>query len=508
MAQDIDQLCDQHDPHPLDRRDPEGELGPPGDADGAGAGRLHALAAPPALRPGRPDLAQPRPLRALGRPRLDAALLAALPRRGEGGRPRLRGRRRARPCSLARHRKLPPARLARARATPSTAGPPASRRPPGRSARAIATSVGMAIASKWQGAPLRRRALRLRRLRDRRRRLPDGGRLARSRLARRPPQARQPLLDLRQQPHHDRRRTPTSPTTTTSPPASRATAGTCIRVGDANDAELLARAFEEFKAEDGPPDPDHRRQPHRLGLAAQAGHRRRPRRAARRGGGASRPSAPTAGPRTPSSSSPTASASTSPTGIGKRGAELRAAWEAEARRATRADADLAAEIETMQQRELPDGWDAAIPTFEADEEGASPPARPRTRSRTRSPSGCPGCSPAPPTSPTRPRSGSTSTAPPTSSPAASTAASSTSGSASTSRRRSATASRSRKLRPLWSTYLTFSDYAPPGDPPLGADGAAGDPPLHPRLDRARRGRPDPPADRAARLAAGDARAST
>ena len=35
-----------------------------------------------------------------------------------------------------RHRKLPPARLARARATPSTAGPPASRRPPARSARA------------------------------------------------------------------------------------------------------------------------------------------------------------------------------------------------------------------------------------------------------------------------------------------------------------------------------------------------------------------------------------
>ena len=36
----------------------------------------------------------------------------------------------------------------------------------------------------------------------------------------------------------------------------------------------------------GPPDPDHRRQPHRLRLAAQAGHRRGPRRAARRGGGA------------------------------------------------------------------------------------------------------------------------------------------------------------------------------------------------------------------------------
>ena len=36
----------------------------------------------------------------------------------------------------------------------------------------------------------------------------------------------------------------------------------------------------------GPPDDDHRRQPHRLRLAAQAGHGRSPRRAARRRGGA------------------------------------------------------------------------------------------------------------------------------------------------------------------------------------------------------------------------------
>ena len=46
---------------------------------------------------------------------------------------------------------------------------------------------------------------------------------------------------------------------------------------------------------------------------------------------------------------------------------------------------------------------------------------------------------------------------------------------------------------------------PPGDPALGADGAAGDPPLHARLDRPRRGRPDPPAGRAARRPAGDPR---
>ncbi len=59
-----------------------------------------------------------------------------------------------------------------------------------------------------------------------RRRLHDGGGLRRGGLARRPPEARQPLLDLRQQPHHDRRAAPTSPTTMTSRPASWATAGT------------------------------------------------------------------------------------------------------------------------------------------------------------------------------------------------------------------------------------------------------------------------------------------
>ena len=63
------------------------------------------------------------------------------------------------------------------------------------------------------GGPLDGRALqparlrgpdRLQRLRPLRRRLHDGGDLLRGRLARRPLEALQPLLDLRQQPHHDR----------------------------------------------------------------------------------------------------------------------------------------------------------------------------------------------------------------------------------------------------------------------------------------------------------------
>ena len=52
--------------------------------------------------------------------------------------------------------------------------------------------------------PSRVRDVRLRRLRARRRRLHDGRHLERSRVAGRTPEARQPVLDLRQQPHHDR----------------------------------------------------------------------------------------------------------------------------------------------------------------------------------------------------------------------------------------------------------------------------------------------------------------
>ncbi|HET6998088.1 MAG TPA: transketolase [Solirubrobacterales bacterium] len=49
--------------------------------------------------------------------------------------------------------------------------------------------------------------------------------------------------------------------------------------------------------------------------------------------------------------------------IGKRGAEESAAW-----RQKLAGSEHAAEIEMMQRRRLPDDWDAAIPSFEADEE--------------------------------------------------------------------------------------------------------------------------------------------
>src|SRR5437762_12466771 len=62
----------------LFRRPPRSTLFPyttlfrsPRDADGARARRLRAVAAPPPVRPRRPDLAGPRPLRAVGRARLE-----------------------------------------------------------------------------------------------------------------------------------------------------------------------------------------------------------------------------------------------------------------------------------------------------------------------------------------------------------------------------------------------------------------------------------------------------
>jgi transketolase len=135
-----------------------------------------------------------------------------------------------------------------------------------------------------------------------------------------------------------------------------------LRVGDANDTALLGRAFEEFKAETGRPT-----------LIVVDSH---------------------IGWGSPNKQD-TESAHGEPLGedeikltkqaygwpedaqflvpdgvrerfdevIGKRGAELSSAW-----REKLAASEHAAEVETMQRRGLPDGWDTDLPTFEADEE--------------------------------------------------------------------------------------------------------------------------------------------
>jgi transketolase len=56
-------------------------------------------------------------------------------------------------------------------------------------------------------------------------------------------------------------------------------------------------------------------------------------------------------------------------GIGARGRTLREDWEAAFEKYRAEYPDLAAQVEQMQRRELPDGWDAGLPAFPADAKG-------------------------------------------------------------------------------------------------------------------------------------------
>ncbi|WP_327326931.1 transketolase [Streptomyces sp. NBC_01210] len=56
-------------------------------------------------------------------------------------------------------------------------------------------------------------------------------------------------------------------------------------------------------------------------------------------------------------------------GIGARGAQLRTAWEKRFDAYRAAWPELADELECMQRRELPDGWDSKLPDFPADPKG-------------------------------------------------------------------------------------------------------------------------------------------
>ncbi len=193
------------DPDALHRRDPGGELGTSGDADRHRARHVHALAALPPLRSGRPDLAEPRPLRAVGGSRLRAALVAAASHRRACRRPRVRDPRRAgRPAR--RPEALPAARLE----VPGPSRVPLDERRrddlrparPGR--RDLGRHGGREPVARRALQPRRLHALRLRRVRAGGRRLHDGGRRVGGGLLRRAPAPLEPLLDLRLEPRHDR----------------------------------------------------------------------------------------------------------------------------------------------------------------------------------------------------------------------------------------------------------------------------------------------------------------
>ena len=237
--------------------------------------------------PAGPDLAQPRPLRALGRPRLDAALLAAPPDRRQGGQAKIRAARRA-VGPLDDIKQLPPARQPVPRPSRVPLDLAASRPPPARWARAWPTAS--AWPSPSAGWPRTSTSPGFETLIDFNvyALCGDGdmmeGISARGRLARRPLQALQPLLDLRQQPHHHRRQHRAGLQRGRGHPLPRLRLERHPRRRRQRPRHARARLHDVFHETDRPADPDHRRQPHRLRRAEQAGHQRRPRRAAGRGG--------------------------------------------------------------------------------------------------------------------------------------------------------------------------------------------------------------------------------
>jgi transketolase len=140
------------------------------------------------------------------------------------------------------------------------------------------------------------------------------------------------------------------------------------RVGDANDTELIATAFEEFKGERGRPTliivDSHigYGSPHKVDTSAAHGEplgEEEVRETKRAYGW----------PEDAQFLVPDGVQEHFAAGIGKRGAELSAAWKEQLGAYAEENADLAAEIDAQQRRELPAGWDAEIPSFDADEKG-------------------------------------------------------------------------------------------------------------------------------------------
>jgi transketolase len=137
-----------------------------------------------------------------------------------------------------------------------------------------------------------------------------------------------------------------------------------LRVGDANDRGLLARAFEAFKAEVGRPtlivvdshigwgSPNKQDTESAHGEPLGEEEVRLTKRAY-------------GWPEDAQFLVPDGVLEHFAAGVGRRGAELRAAWE---QKLGSLDPRLAQELELMQRRQLPEDWDAAIPSFEADEE--------------------------------------------------------------------------------------------------------------------------------------------
>jgi transketolase len=139
------------------------------------------------------------------------------------------------------------------------------------------------------------------------------------------------------------------------------------RVGDANDLELLTRAFEQFRQESDRPTliivDSHigYGSPHKQDTAAAHGEPL--------GDEEVRETKRAYGwPEDAHFLIPDGVYEHFAQGVGERGRRLRTEWE---QHVADAGPEVAAEIDQMQRRTLPEGWDADIPSFDADEKGVA-----------------------------------------------------------------------------------------------------------------------------------------
>ncbi|HEX5375554.1 MAG TPA: transketolase, partial [Solirubrobacterales bacterium] len=140
------------------------------------------------------------------------------------------------------------------------------------------------------------------------------------------------------------------------------------RVGDANDTDLIATAFEEFRGEEGRPTlivvDSHIGwgSPHKVDTPAAHGEplgEEEVRETKRAYGW----------PEDARFLVPDGVREHFAAGIGERGGGLRAGWQRLFDEYSEKHTDLALEIELQQKRALPAGWDSAIPSFDPDEKG-------------------------------------------------------------------------------------------------------------------------------------------
>ena len=205
--------------------------------------------------PDQPALAQPRSLRALLRPCLDAALLAAAPGRREAARRTTASRPTSWPCRWTRSSSSASCTAA-ARAIPKHGRHhAASKPPPARWARAAATASAWRSPQRWLAAHFNRPGFDLFDFNvfalcsdgD----LMEGVANEAASLAGHL-EALEPLLDLRRQPHHDRGQHALA---FSEDVATRfdGYGWNVIRVADANDLEALRQPIEDFQRTDDRP---------------------------------------------------------------------------------------------------------------------------------------------------------------------------------------------------------------------------------------------------------------